>query len=84
MIQIPSPGAVCPAMVRLSFVTMISEAKLILPLTSNTMVLAPDALQASRKLPGPLSFKLVTLYTSPPLPPDVYLPKPSAPGNAGV
>ena len=44
----------------------------------------PPASHASRKLPGPLSFRLVTTKTFPPRPPKEYIPPPCAPGNAGI
>src|SRR5678810_155739 len=56
----------------------------IIPATLNTIILAPPCSQAQRKLPGPLSFRLVTTITLPPRPPKLYLPPPSAPGNAGM
>ena len=82
VIQIPSPGAVCPAIVKLPFFIIKEEVRTIRPDTRNTIVLAPFARIAALKLPGPLSFKLVTSITFPPRPPVTSLPKPSAPGKA--
>lgn len=56
----------------------------IVPPTSKIIVRVPDASSAALRLPAPLSFKLVTFITEPPLPPDTYFPNPSAFGNAGV
>src|SRR5690606_29395811 len=78
----PSPGAVCPAMVRSPLLMVSLEFNVIVPDTSNTMILAPAAAIAARKLPVPESFRLVTLMTLPPRPPVASLPKPSAPGKA--
>src|SRR5690606_9670314 len=50
------------------------------PTSKTTMRLG--ALTASRNDPGPESFRFVTWMTSPPRPPDVSRPKPSAPGKA--
>ena len=58
--------------------------KRIIPETLKTIVLAPTASQASRKVPFPLSSKLVTTNIFPPRPPCVYAPPPSAPGKAGI
>ena len=38
--------------------------------------------ETARKLPSPASLRLVTSYTSPPRPPMVYFPYPSAVGKA--
>ena len=85
LMQIPSPGAVCPAMVRLGFHILIAVCNSIIPLTLNTTVLGPLKFsQAYLKLPDPESFKLVTSYIIPPLPPVAYAPAPSAPGKAGI
>ena len=59
-------------------------SNLMVPETRKTTVLEPSASTAARKLPGPASFRLVTSSTLPPRPPVVYIPKPSAPGNAGI
>lgn len=77
---IPSPGAVCPAMVILPF-EMVTSASIV-PETLNTTVLGPFALTASAKLPGPEALRFVTSMTLPPRPPTVYFPYPSAVGNA--
>ena len=58
MKPMPSPGAVCPAMVRL-LVTDTAVWSRTYPPTSNTTMRFP-ALTASRKEPAPESFKLVT------------------------
>jgi predicted dienelactone hydrolase len=52
------------------------------PETAKTTILFPFASAASLKLPGPLSSRLDTIKTLPPLPPVVYLPNPSAPEKA--
>lgn len=80
---IPGDGAVCPSMVVLASI-VISEARGITPATSNTMSFFLFPLTAARKDPSPLSLRLVTWMTSPPLPPVTYLPCPSAPGKAGA
>src|SRR3989344_6969118 len=58
-----------------------SDLRLIIPATLKTTVLGPEAVIAARKLPVPVSFKLVTSITLPPLPPRVLAPNPSAPGK---
>ena len=50
--------------------------------TLKTTILGPGVSTAALKLPGPLSFKLVTSITCPPLPPTVSDPYPCAPGKA--
>ena len=80
--HIPSPGAVCPAMVTSPFLTLSSDFSDMMPATSNTIVLAPLWFMASLREPVPLSFRLVTCMTLPPRPPVVYIPPPSAPGKA--
>ncbi len=82
LIKIPSPGAVCPAMVKLPLSTYMFELRLIVPPTSKTIVLVPEASKAALKLPLPELLRFVTLITCPPLPPLAYFPKPSAEGNA--
>src|SRR5436190_24329732 len=82
--QIPSPGDVCPAMVRNGFLTLIGEPRLIRPDTRKITVRGPSASQAARKLPGPESFRFVTKMTRPPRPPAVLAPNPLAPGKAGM
>src|ERR1700741_2224319 len=52
------------------------------PETTKTIILGTFASAASLKLPGPLSLRLFTMKTFPPLPPVVYFPNPSAPGKA--
>ena len=54
----------------------------IVPDTSNTIILGPEAITASLKDPGPESFKLITWITLPPRPPVMLLPAPNALGNA--
>ena len=83
-IHTPSPGAVCPAIVTYGARTIMGDSNLIIPETLKTMIRAPPVSQASRKEPGPRSFKLVTVITLPPRPPKLYMPPPSAPGKAGI
>ena len=59
-------------------------ASVIVPAMRKITVRAPSASQATRKLPGPSSFRFVTKRTLPPRPPGVVAPNPSAPGNAGI
>src|SRR5690606_20091726 len=80
----PSPGAVCPASVIWGFRMFSCDCSSMVPDTSNTIIRAPDALIAARKLPSPASFRLVTLITFPPRPPVTFCPKPSAPGKANA
>ncbi len=84
--HIPSPGAVCPAIVMESFVIFNGETSAMVPETRNTTVLAPLWLTAHRKVPAmfveDVSRSVVTSSTFPPRPPCVYIPPPSAPGNA--
>ena len=54
----PPPGAVCPAIVLFPFTTT-SDLRLIVPPTSNTIIL-PVCETASRKEPAPLSLRFVT------------------------
>ena len=54
------------------------------PETRNTTMRGPLLAQAWRRLPGPESFRFVTVITLPPLPPRVSAPCPSAPGKAGT
>ena len=54
-----------------------------IPATRNIQIRGPVAIAQARKLPVPLSFKLVTSITFPPRPPTDREPNPSAPGNAG-
>ena len=82
--QMPSPGAVWPAMVMYGSVIFSGEASVISPPTRKITMRGPLAMQASRKLPGPASFRLVTKMTLPPRPPTAMAPKPSASGNAGI
>jgi hypothetical protein len=51
---------------------------------ARTTMRGPGASIAARKLPGPLSLRLVTAITLPPRPPVVNMPPPHAPGNAGM
>jgi len=60
LIQMPSPGAVWPAMVMYGLVIFKLLFRIIVPEILNTTVLGPDASTAARKLPGPESFKFVT------------------------
>ena len=55
-----------------------------IPATLNTIIRAPPVSHASRKEPGPRSFRFVTVITLPPRPPKLYIPPPSAPGNEGI
>ena len=82
--QIPSPGADCPAIVRLPLRISNSFCKCIVPETVKSMVRAPPASTAARSVPdsGLLSSGLIasskveTIYTVPPFPPVVPLPPP--------
>ena len=65
---IPSPGAVCPAMVRLLAMVRFCPVMSITPPTSNTTVRL-GWLTASASEPGPDALRLVTCTTVPPLPP---------------
>ncbi len=65
----PSPGAVCPAIVIYGARIETGVSRRIIPATLNTTIRAPPASQASLKVPGPLSARLVTTYTFPLLPP---------------
>ncbi|MCJ7544709.1 MAG: hypothetical protein MUP47_09140 [Phycisphaerae bacterium] len=58
--QTPPPGAVCPAMVMYGLRMFTSVSRLIVPATRNTTVRGPLPWQAARKLPGPLSARVVT------------------------
>ena len=80
LIVIPSPGAVCPAMVILPLEIFRSAS--IVPATRNTTVLFPEAAIAAAKLPVPEGLRLVTSITLPPRQPVAYFPYPSAPGKA--
>ena len=55
-----------------------------MPATSNRIVRGPRASTAARRLPGPLSARVVTRSTVPPRPPCAKRPAPSAPGKASV
>jgi len=79
--QIPSPGAECPAIVALPLIE-IDFSRWIVPETAKTIILGTFDSAASLNLPGPFSLRLVTMKTFPPLQPLVYFPKPSAPGKA--
>ena len=67
----PFPGAVWPAMGRLELVgrMMSRDSSVMRPETSKTTVRGPEASTAARKLPGPVSFKVVTWMMRPPRPP---------------
>src|SRR6185295_9773348 len=80
----PPPGALWPAMVTRGSRTTRSEASRIVPATSKRMVRGPRASTAARRLPGPLSARLVTGSTAPPRPPAAKRPAPSAPGKARI
>ena len=80
----PPPGALWPAMVTRGSRMTRSEASRIVPATSNRIVRGPCASTAARRLPGPLSARLVTRSTAPPRPPAAKRPAPSAPGKASV
>ena len=81
--HIPSPGAVCPAMVTSPFFMSRFDVKAIVPDTVNTIILAPVWLSAFLKVPCCVpSAMVVTNNTFPPRPPVASLPKPSAPGKA--
>ena len=69
----PGDGAVCPRMVVLAPMVR-SLAKGITPDTSKTTIFFLLPLTAARKEPVPLSLRLVTWMTVPPLPPVTYLP----------
>src|SRR5690554_5616158 len=56
----------------------------IAPDTSNTHTRGPEASTQARREPLPESFRLVTLYISPPRPAGVDIPKPAAPGITGT
>jgi hypothetical protein len=66
------------------FFIVIRLFNFIVPDTSKITTLGPEASQAARRLPGPLSFRLVTLITLPPRPAGVSEPNPSAPGKTGM
>jgi len=53
------------------------------PETSKTTILGPEAVRAARSEPDPLSFRFVTLMILPPRPARVSVPKPWAPGKTG-
>ncbi|MNL14813.1 hypothetical protein D3C87_1357710 [compost metagenome] len=72
--QIPSPGAVCPAMVTSPFLICKRLLNFMFPDTSKTIILAPVASIAALKLPTPASLRLVTLITLPPRPPEAAFP----------
>ena len=83
--QIPSPGADCPAIVRSPLLIFKGLFNRIRPEILKSIVLAPFCLIAHRSVPGSsLSSSEVTYITLPPLPPVVYIPAPSAPGKAGI
>jgi len=81
--QMPSPGAVCPAMVRNGCRTSMRLRTAMVPPVRKTTVRGPLASQAARRLPGPESSRWFTARVRPPRPPMVPAPNPSAPGNAG-
>ena len=83
----PSPGAVWPASVQSARLTSSMLLMCISPFTANTMVSGSSGYcwKAQRSVPSlPSSASDVTVTTCPPRPPVVYLPKPSAVGNAGA
>src|ERR1017187_8359117 len=55
-----------------------------MPATLKTTMRGPADSTASRKVPGPVSARLVTTKTFPPRPPKENFAPPSAPGNAGT
>ena len=60
--QIPSPGAVCPAMVTFPFCIVRFCCRSMIPLTANTIVRVSDWLSAQRRVPtAPLSASDVTV-----------------------
>ena len=63
VIIIPGDGAVWPATMRSGWVTRRSDANVIRPDTSKTHTLGNPCTTQSRKLPAPLSAKVVTLST---------------------
>ena len=92
--RIPSPGAVCPAIV--TFFRLARNSRffwaltpnLMIPLTRKTMVAfsLPATVSAHRSEPSEglagSSSRLVTSTTLQPLPPETNLPKPRAVGKA--
>ena len=59
--QMPSPGAVCPAMVKNDLLITSGFLSSIVPERSNTIVRGPSALAIpSRSEPGPSSASVVT------------------------
>ncbi len=82
--MIPGDGAVCPAIVMFGFLMLRSPPIRIVPDTSNTHTRGPLALTQARSDPSPLSFRFVTLYTLPPRPAGVSIPKPEAFGRTGT
>ncbi len=79
---IPSPGAVCPAMVRFPSVIFKGDSRKMVPEVLKIICLGPFCFKANLKVPSePSSVILVTVKTYPPLPPVVNFPKPSAPGK---
>ena len=82
--QMPSPGAVWPAMVTYGLEMTIDDFKATVPDTRKITVLCPSVSAASRKLPGPQSSRFVTKRTLPLRPPIDWAPNPSAPGKAGT
>jgi len=73
-IATPSPGAVCPAMVRL-LLAETGVLNVIVPPTSNTTMRDPVP-TASRNDPAPESANVVTCTTAPMRPPEAARPKP--------
>ncbi len=84
LMHTPSPGADCPAIVTKGWLIFTGDFRSMSPATAKTMVRGPEASAASRKLPGPASFRFLTTQTRPPRPPRVQAPSPSAPGNAEI
>ena len=73
-------------MVKLLFFIVKVPFKRMVPPTSKTMIL-PGFETASANEPAPFVLRFVTWYTvgdETPRAPSVYLPPPSAPGNAGI
>ena len=87
---IPGDGAVCPAMVMYGLEIFTSLVVCIVPETSKTHTLGPDAPVHATNDPDPDTLRLVTLYTVVcgelrlrPLPATVSIPNPKAPGIIG-
>src|SRR5262245_8033900 len=73
----PVPGAVAPSIVTLPLVTRRRLSRAMVPATAKPTLRGPSARRASRKVPGPLSARLVTVIVRPPSPPLEMAPNPS-------